>query len=885
MGCANGRKQIPEEIITKEKYYEDYEEINPYTFNIHFYILTWKKRPDICYFQKITEEVIQRAEIKNLKNILEKMENDQKEGIKSLIKQEEILFYIFCTNGVIITKNKNKINYYISNYLDNIISLCFIDISVIAIPEKEFFSLYEIKRQSKYYFDLNMKEIDFTKRNKLTNDGKMEQLSDLDDIEEEIEKEEKSGEILEDIEIKINKNHFNGEYMINEDDNFLGIKDKRKSIDFTNNNILLDVNTILNKNKNNQIMKEIKDYTGNEKENTKKNNNKNNKNSKNNKINLKKERSLNMTNNIVNEKISRINTKKLKKDVGSSLMTMLSSDRNHRSMEKKSNSKNKNNNKNKELKISKDKIKSDKFLSKNNNKKKSININIKALPLSKKFLSLNNNDSKDENLFINDTNRLNDTNNINNKEEKQEKVEQPPPYEIKDKCLIITTNKLTKEINSELQKILFDTGDPNAKDDTNNNNKMPLFVESCFDHINFYYEERKKKKKVSRSQSILQNLKIENSNRFSIKELMNEKEEVKNNNDINDYIIIFNRNKKPFDKKNSLHKINKVYFTNYKFNMDSIYYLKEFICMLVKYEDLKKIYFNNNDTDMNFNTWKILKQLLRENFNIRWISFKNSNLNDTIFEMVISSLLLKRIRYLNISNNNITNMSMYILNTFLIKNQTLSILDMSNNQKINTVGIKLILKALKLHPNIYKLDISYMNLTGSGEFISGLLSENQSLHSLIIKNDKFNSSDMESISKELSKRESTLQTLDLSENINIGSEGLKEIGKLIYNNISLKTIGLDGMNLSINNYLPIFNGIFKNKNIENYSMSKNEGLPMKGILNFFQKNPQVKKINIIPWDREKEKENKFTEEQIFLLEKFHLKAPQVVLQGINFIDI
>ena len=149
------------------------------------------------------------------------------------------------------------------------------------------------------------------------------------------------------------------------------------------------------------------------------------------------------------------------------------------------------------------------------------------------------------------------------------------------------------------------------------------------------------------------------------------------------------------------------------------------------------------------------------------------------------------------------------------------------------------------------------------------------------------SKDMEFISKELVKLESTLLFLDISDNPEVGSEGLKEIGKLIYNNKSLRSIGLDGMNLSINNYLPIFNGIFKNKTIEYYSMSKNEGLPLKGILNFFLKNPQVKKINIIPWDRENEEDNeesKFSEEEIFLLEKFHLKAPNVILEGINFID-
>ena len=65
----------------------------------------------------------------------------------------------------------------------------------------------------------------------------------------------------------------------------------------------------------------------------------------------------------------------------------------------------------------------------------------------------------------------------------------------------------------------------------------------------------------------------------------------------------------------------------------------------------------------------------------------------------------------------------------------------------------------------------------------------------------------------------------------------------------------------------------------------NSGLPLKGILNFFLKNPQVKEISIIPWDIEDDDgENQFNEEQLYALEKFHLKAPNVVIKGIRFIE-
>lgn len=49
----------------------------------------------------------------------------------------------------------------------------------------------------------------------------------------------------------------------------------------------------------------------------------------------------------------------------------------------------------------------------------------------------------------------------------------------------------------------------------------------------------------------------------------------------------------------------------------------------------------------------------------------------------------------------------------------------------------------------------------------------------------------------------------MSLNAGIGEDGLKEIGKLITINKSLISIGLDGMNLSMNNYMPVFQGILK----------------------------------------------------------------------------
>ena len=305
--------------------------------------------------------------------------------------------------------------------------------------------------------------------------------------------------------------------------------------------------------------------------------------------------------------------------------------------------------------------------------------------------------------------------------------------------------------------------------------------------------------------------------------------------------------------------------------------------MLTKYKFLK-LSINENNISSDYFGWKYFRQVLKENFSLRWVSFKDAGFNDRIFEQIISGMTLKRIRYLNISRNNITNKGMYFLNKFLMKNQTLLILDMSNNRNVTTEGIKLIGNALKMHPNISKINFSNNNLNGAGKYIGGLIKDNKSLKSLLVRNVSFELKDIEFICEDMCKKNCSIKDLDIGLNSDIGDKGLIEVGKIIDNNRSLESIGLDGLNLTMNNYFPVFQAIFKNKNIEKYSLNNNEGLPLKGILNFFLKNPKVKELSISPWDVDTDKDKVFNEEQLIQIERFHLKSPNVIIHGVKFSD-
>ena len=808
MGCSTFKEDISAEKYNFStnilKKFEEYSILDKTSFELYYFQLLWKNRSIICFYQLKDKSTLSKQEINNLNSLLKQKIITEQGNIEYLLKNKLILFYIHIQNGVIITRNRNKINHYLMNYIENIISISLVDISNVNLLGGEKFSIYELKNQSKYYFNLENKEIDFTQRNELISLGKNEEIFEKEDIIEDEELEEKNNLLKEKgISIKINKHDFIMGGNNEERESFFQSVDNNNNKDMENKQTGKKLSK-LGKEKNTKLKSmEIGKYILNDIE-TFKPKKIVKKKEKPNLINLKHKLSKNLKitpNNVNFKKIRKVTIRnKSKNSLGQGITNI-------------------------------------------NNFQ--ININI-----------TNNQNSIN---LIDSFSKLNNENTI---------LKASPLYEIKDKTLILKTYNFTRELNQELEQILY----------------LPSDIEdySPYDFITFTVRTEEKKRTKRINQYLYDKFNNNNINNFNSTIYKKEKS-------LNQFILIHNRYKIPFDKRESKNDINKIYFDLEEFKLESTYYLKEFVDMLINYKNLKQIKFcqniNNSSNQKNLIFWKYLKKLFQENFNIFWVSLKNSSLDDNIIEILLSSLLMKRIRYLNISENKLTNKAMYFLNKFLIKNQTLAVLYMKKNIDITVEGLRLVTNALQMHPNILKLDISHIHLEGCGQFISTLLSENKCLRELNLRNIGLSKNDMALIASKLLGEEVKLNYLDLGLNQNIGDEGLKEIGKIISNNKSLKFIGLDGLNLTMNNYLPIFESIIKNRTIESYSLNMNSGLPFKGILNFFFKNQHFKEISITPWDIEEEnEENKFTEDQIYALKKFHFKAPNIIIKGISFIE-
>ena len=731
MGCS---AQETKEIQTRKDTidFESYEKSDPKNLDIILYSLDWKTRPEVCIFQKLSEKTLDKEESCNIDDLIDFAQFEEITNIESLSDEGYIIFYVYIDGGVVITRNMDKINYLLGIKINEVIKICIVDISSVIISESEYFSIYEVKNQTKYFFDLTNKEVSFVERNKKVNYGKDEILSDteIDLCDEELEEQ----------------------------------KEKDKYIQVVNQSILLGEKKEGEEDQENEAIEE----------NDNNNNNPNNNNINNNNAN-------NNANNNMNNNINTV--------------------------------------------------------------EKEIELNIDA----------NTKENTEAKNFI--TTKMEEMENQSQEENNDE--EEEIPYEIIDDTLIISGNEITKETLKDLEKYFFITG---------LGDKPPV------QSIGYWQMENTKKSRKKRRTEVTLELMNRNQNE-------DEEEE-----DYNDYILIFRNDGIPYEKKACLSNIKKIVFKKCGFsNNSSNVNLKQLIIMLTKYKFLK-LSINENNISSDYFGWKYFRQVLKENFSLRWVSFKDAGFNDRIFEQIISGMTLKRIRYLNISRNNITNKGMYFLNKFLMKNQTLLILDMSNNRNVTTEGIKLIGNALKMHPNISKINFSNNNLNGAGKYIGGLIKDNKSLKSLLVRNVSFELKDIEFICEDMCKKNCSIKDLDIGLNSDIGDKGLIEVGKIIDNNRSLESIGLDGLNLTMNNYFPVFQAIFKNKNIEKYSLNNNEGLPLKGILNFFLKNPNVKELSISPWDVDTDKDKVFNEEQLIQIERFHLKSPNVIIHGVKFSD-
>jgi len=322
-------------------------------------------------------------------------------------------------------------------------------------------------------------------------------------------------------------------------------------------------------------------------------------------------------------------------------------------------------------------------------------------------------------------------------------------------------------------------------------------------------------------------------------------------------------------------EIKKVYISEIKIENK-----KSFVDLISFFSDKDIKVFSIFNTSINAFDSKIIDsiiQLLEKNYNLRSIDLHNCNLRDNNLNNIMLAISDKRIRYLDLRKNSITEEGATVISElFLQTNKTLVKFNLSNNDKsrFKADGVKFIIKGLFPSPCIKYVDFSEMNITGCGEFIYDLLLEKKCLESLILRNNSLNSKDFKYIFEGI-KLNKTIKEIDISRNDMGGDKMYEYIRDGIKKNTSLVLFRMDKINIGDDNYDIIFDGIKNNQHIDKYSFCYNPVDP-KIVFEFFMSQKQVKKLRYLPHEDNKE----FTLEEKKLIEKCKSERPDLYI--INF---
>ena len=226
----------------------------------------------------------------------------------------------------------------------------------------------------------------------------------------------------------------------------------------------------------------------------------------------------------------------------------------------------------------------------------------------------------------------------------------------------------------------------------------------------------------------------------------------------------------------------------------------------------------------------------------------DSGITDDIIESLSLIFEDKRIRYLNLSENYITMNGAKYLSNFLYKNKTLQTLKLNNNdlREFRHEGIDHLVQSLNNHPNIRILSFTYMTVTGCGKAVGELIKNSKSLISISLKGCDLNTIDFKNICSALSGNISkTIKSVNLSHNDMAGNKSLEEIGKMIGANKTLTYLNLSKININMDNYKFILNGLSENKMIRNFSFSYNPKIKPRIILEYFFYRKELNSLIII----------------------------------------
>ena len=278
--------------------------------------------------------------------------------------------------------------------------------------------------------------------------------------------------------------------------------------------------------------------------------------------------------------------------------------------------------------------------------------------------------------------------------------------------------------------------------------------------------------------------------------------------------------------------------------------------------------FCENSISNDIKWWEQISKILKNNYSIKYIDFHSQNINDEIIPVLVKPLSDKNIKIMDLGGNNLTSKGCEIISENLKIVNSSQKLYFRNNHKIlfKSDGVKFITEGLINNEKIEFLEFSNMDITGCGIYLKEIIKNKSNFKYLFVKNCKLNCKDFKYIFEEIEQSES-IKEVDVSDNNMGGDKALQYIAGAIKNNKSLTYLGMENLNINMDNYEIIFDAIKFNIDISSYTLSYNSGLKPKIVLSFFLGLTHVKYLEYIPYGPQ-DKGKELTLEEKKLIEQF-----------------
>lgn len=124
------------------------------SFDFHVFKLVWHEEPKILKFQNLHRKTFKKQENLTFDILLKKEENDSIRDSFDVKTSENVLFYIHITDGITITKKKDKVDCVFSLDMNKLLKLSVVDVTM-KTELYPYYSSFLIKENSKYFYDLN----------------------------------------------------------------------------------------------------------------------------------------------------------------------------------------------------------------------------------------------------------------------------------------------------------------------------------------------------------------------------------------------------------------------------------------------------------------------------------------------------------------------------------------------------------------------------------------------------------------------------------------------------------------------------------------------------------------------------------------------------------